>query len=89
MQDVAVGAEVVVDHVEDHGEAQGVGAVDEAPEVVGRAVEPGRGEQVDAVVAPAEPAGEIGDGHELEDGDAQLGEVRELRLGGAPRSPRG
>src|SRR5260370_1047063 len=66
------------------GQPGGVGAVDEAAEVVRGAVQPGRGEQVHAVVAPAEAAGEVGDGHDLEDGDAEVGEVGQGALGGRP-----
>ena len=75
---VAVGAEVVVNHVEDHRQAEAVGAVDEPAEVIGPAVAVERGEQIDAVVAPAEGAGELGHRHDLQDRDAQVGEVREL-----------
>ena len=69
---------MVVDDVEDDADPEGVRPIDEGAEVVGRAVEPGRREQVDAVVAPAEPAGEVVHGHDLDDGDAQIGEVRQL-----------
>ena len=41
-QVVALGPEVVVDHVEEHGQAAGVGGVDEALEVFGTPI-PGRG----------------------------------------------
>ena len=58
--------------------------VDEAAEVVGRAVEAGRREEVDAVVAPAEAAGELGHGHELDDGDPQLGQLVEPIGRGGP-----
>ena len=81
---VAVGAEVVVHHVEEHGQAEAVGAVDEPAEVVGRAVAVERGEQIDAVVAPAEGAGELGHRHQLERRDPEVGEVRELLRGGGP-----
>ena len=50
----AVGAEVVVDHIEDHRDPQRMGTVDECTQVVRAAVEPRRGEEVDAVVSPAE-----------------------------------
>ena len=62
-----------------------MGPVHEAAEVVGRAVEPGRGEQVDAVVAPAEAAGEVGDRHDLEHGDPERGQLGQLA---PPRPPR-
>ena len=69
---------MVVDHVEDDAQAQGVGAVHEAAEVVGRAVEVRGGEEVHAVVAPAEPAGELGHGHDLQGGDAEVRQGRQL-----------
>ena len=63
-----------------------MGAVDEAAEVVGRAVEAGRGEEVDAVVAPAEAAGEVGDRHDLEAGDAEVRQLGQLARGRRPGS---
>jgi hypothetical protein len=52
-EEVAARAEVVVDHVEDDGEAEPVRSVDEAAQLVGPAVEPRRREEVDALVPPA------------------------------------
>ena len=52
--------------------------VDEGAEIVGRAVQVGRGEQVDTVVAPAEAAGELGHGHDLDERNAQRGQFRQL-----------
>ena len=75
---VTVGPEVIVDHVEDHTQSGGVGAIDEAAKVVRLAIEPRRREQVHAIVAPAEPAGEFGDRHDLEHSDAQGGQLRQL-----------
>src|SRR5438552_1295665 len=40
---IAIGAEMVVDDVEDDAETEGVCAIDEGAHVVGRAVEAGRG----------------------------------------------
>ena len=57
---------MVVDDVEDDADAAAVRRVDEAPEVVGRAVQVRRRKQVDAVVAPAEPPLELGDRHHLD-----------------------
>ena len=69
-------AEVVVDDVENDAESQGVGAIDESAQVVGRAVEPRRGEQVHPVVAPAILASEIGHRHHLDRGDPDTFEER-------------
>ena len=63
---------MVVDDIEDDADAQAVGGIDEARKSSGRAVEPGGGEQIDAVVAPAELGREIGDRHHLDDGDAEF-----------------
>ena len=57
--------EVVVDDVDHHRQAPGVGRVDQPLEAVGTAVGGVGGEQVDAVVAPSPPAGELVDGQEL------------------------
>ena len=59
-------AEVVVDDVEDHGEADAVRGVDEAGEAVRAAVGGVDGGEVEAVVAPAPVAGEGGDRHQLD-----------------------
>ena len=74
---VPVGADVVVDHVEDHAQAQPVRGVDEAAQIVGAAVEPRRRPQVDAVVAPAEAAGEFRERHELDQRDAEVAQIRQ------------
>ena len=63
-------------------------AIDEAAQIVRRAVEPRRREQVDAVVAPAELAGELGDRHHLDDRDAESRERRQLLRGRRPRALR-
>ena len=81
-QVVARRPEVVVDHVEDRAEPARVAGIDQTLEPVGTAVDvPGR-EQVDPVVAPAEPAGELGHRHDLDVGHAQRLEVIEPLDGG-------
>src|SRR5512139_3171141 len=62
----AIGAEVVVDHVEYHPEAMPMCRIDEAPEVVGTTVAACRCEQGGYVVSPVALPGEITDGHQLE-----------------------
>ena len=69
--------EVVVDDVEDHGEAVPVRGVDEAPEIVRGAVGARRGVERDAVVAPVPAAGEVGDRHQLDRGDPEVAQVRQ------------
>ena len=80
-----VGTEVVVDDVENHPEAQRVGAVHETTKIVGLAVEPRRRIEVDAVVPPPEASGKIGDGHDLEHGHAQARERGQLAHRCRPR----
>ncbi len=83
-QVIARRAKVVVDHIEDDGEAQAVGGLDEARACRRGAVLVRRGKQADAVIAPAEVAGEVGDGHDLDDGDAGVFEMREFFRGRRP-----
>ena len=72
---VAVRAEVVVDDVEEHGEAERVRGIDQAAQIVRRAVAAGRREQADAVVAPVARAGEVGHRHQLDGGDAEVAQI--------------
>ena len=69
LQVVSVRPQVVVNHIKDHPDADCVGDVDEMAEVVRRAVQSGRREQVDAIVPPAECTGELGHGHHFQAGD--------------------
>jgi hypothetical protein len=73
----AFGSEMVVDDVDQHGETVAVGGVHERPEIVGPAVGTRRREQRDAVVAPVPAPGELGDGHQLDGGDAEVAKVRQ------------
>ena len=77
-QVIAHRAEVVVDHVEHHGQAQAMRFVDKAAKIVGRAVQPSRRVQVHAVVAPAKLAGELGHRHHFDHRDADVDEQRQL-----------
>ena len=79
---VAHGTEVVVNHVQQHAQAVVVSLVDEEAEIIGRAVEPGRGKQIDAVVAPAEGAGKLGYGHDFDERNAQGGQLRQVTCRG-------
>ena len=66
---------VVVDHVQEHGDAPGVGGVDERLELVGRPVAFVEGEVEPDVVTPTVVAVRLGDGHELDGVDAEPVEV--------------
>ncbi len=69
-QVVAVGAKVIVDHIQDDAESGGMGALDEEPHVIRPSIEAGGRKQIHAIVAPAEAARKISDGHKLDYGDA-------------------
>ena len=76
----AVGAKVVVDHVEENGQPEAMCGIDEPPQVVGASVGARRGEERSVVVATAPPARKVGDGHQLHDGDAELDQVEHAHL---------
>ena len=73
----AFGAEVVVDDVEDDGDVQPVGGIDEGAQIVGPAVVSRRRIQADAVVAPVAGAGEFRDRHQLDGRDAEVVQLAE------------
>ena len=73
-----VGAEVVVDDVEDDGDATTVGGIDEPAEPVRTPVRLLDREDEGGVVAPRDVAGELVGRHHLDDVDAQVGQVVEL-----------
>src|SRR3569833_3027942 len=61
---IPVGADVVVHHIEYHAHTETMGAVLEAPKIVGGAVEPRGREEVYAVVSPPVSRGEDSGRHE-------------------------
>ncbi|MNT14140.1 hypothetical protein D3C72_1491330 [compost metagenome] len=77
---VALRTEVVVDHVHQHHQAQLVGAVHQAAQLVRRAIGRFRGERQHAVVAPVALAGEFAQGHQLHGRDTQLAQGRQVGL---------
>src|SRR5439155_19429236 len=83
---VPFGPEMVVDDVEEDGEALRVAGVHEAAQPLRTAVGRLRRVEVNAVVAPVARAGELGDRHELHRGDPQLGRPREMRAHGFERA---
>src|SRR5215468_4470340 len=60
--------------------------IHEAANVIRRAVEMARREEIDTVVAPSELAREVGDGHDLEARDAEARQLGQLAHGGGPVS---
>src|SRR5271163_836528 len=79
---------MIVDDIEDDRDAESMGTVDEMAEINRLAVKPAWREEIDAVISPTEPAGELRHRHNLEAGDAELGESRQLARGGFPTSLR-
>ena len=74
---VAVGAEVVVDDVENDRESERVRRIDQRAQIVGRPVGARRGVKHHAVVTPISLAGKIADRHQLDRIDAQRDEMLE------------
>jgi hypothetical protein len=77
VQVVAFGAEVVVDHVDQHHQPQAVRRVDQRLQLVGRAVGGIGREMQNAVVAPVALARKVRERHQLDGGHAQFGEFPE------------
>ena len=75
VQVVALGSEVVVDHVQQHHQLEAVRGFDQALQVLGRAVRRVGREGQHTVVTPATPAREVGQGHQL---DSRHAERRQL-----------
>ena len=78
--------EVVVDDVEKHHQAALVRGVDQRLEIFRPAIGAVRREEQHAVVAPVPAAGKIGDRHQLDRGEARLGDMVELVDRGAKRA---
>ena len=83
---IAVGAEVVVDGVEDHADPLGVRGVHQGAQVVRMPVGARGRVEEHAVVTPVPAAREIGQRHDLDGRDAQVLEVVELVDGGEERA---
>jgi hypothetical protein len=77
---------VVVHHVEDHGEAVPMRAIDERAEVVRRSVQTRWRVREHAVIAPAKAPRELGDRHHFDDRHTDARERLEPLAGRAPRS---
>ena len=83
---IAGQSEMVVNHVQQHPDADRVRLIDESPQVVGRAVQPRRSIEIDSIISPPIAAGKIGDGHHLHQRDAGLGQLAKLLVRRVPRS---
>jgi hypothetical protein len=85
VEHAAVGPEVVVDDVENHGELQLVRTVDEGPEVIRTSVQTRGRVWKYAVVTPPELSRQLSNRHHLHNGDPQRRQVRQLVHGRTPR----
>ena len=72
------GAQMVVDHVVQHRDAARVRRIHEALQVVRRAVGAFNAERIAGVVAPAQVAGELVDGHQADAVHAQIRQMVQL-----------
>jgi len=86
---VPVGAQVVVNDVETHGEALRVRSIDKPLQGGRSAVRIVHGIQGDAVVAPTAIAGERRDRHEFDHLDTTSGQILESLCGDRVKSPGG
>ena len=75
----ARGADVVVDDVEDHGQAGVVGRRDELGKSYRPSVRGLSGRDVDPVISPAASTRELGHRHDLDCRDAEIGQAFEIR----------
>ena len=83
---ISIGAEVVVNHVENYTQAQRVRAIHKGAQIVRRAIQMGRRKQVHAVVSPAKFSWEIRDRHHFDDSDSDARQLCQLFGRGPPRS---
>ena len=75
-QVVSVRPEMVIDHIENDTQAEGMRAINETAKVVRLAVEPRWREKIYSVVTPTVTARKVGDGHDFEHRDAEFGKMR-------------
>ena len=81
-QIIALGPQMVIDHIQDNGDARLVTGVDEAFEAKMTAIGILHGEGGHTVIAPVAFAGELGHGHEFDGGDAKFFEPIQVRNDG-------
>ena len=73
----AFGAEMVVDDVDEDGDAESVRAIDERAQILGAAVRARWRKERRTVVTPVAATREIRQRHQLDRGDAQITEIGE------------
>ncbi len=78
---VSLGAEVIVDNVEDHSQAAAMAAVDELLQIFGAAVIMVHAEKIDSVVAPVPSSRGLRQRHQLHRIDPQFEQMVQFRRG--------
>ena len=79
VQVITLGAEMVVDDVEQDREAARVARLDQRLQILGPAIGGSGREELHAVIAPVAPPGKLRDRHQLDRGHAELDEIVEPR----------
>jgi len=88
-QVIPLGPQMVVDHVQDHGQPRGVAGVDEVLEPLRAAVGMLHRENVRSVVSPVAIAWKLPDRHDFNRGYSQFNQVAKARDGCLEGSPAG
>ena len=79
---------MIVDDVEEDHQTEIVRGIDQRLQIVGRAIGGVRRERQHAVIAPVAPAGKIIDRHQLDRGDAEGGQARQVARNAAESAER-
>ena len=69
---------MVIDHIQNHSQAQAVRVIHEGTQIIRVSVQPRWCEKIHAIVSPAEPPREIRHGHELKSRDADVHEFGQV-----------
>src|SRR5262245_16154992 len=77
-QVVSCGSGMIVNNVKNDAQAEPMRKIDKGAKIVGAAVESGRSEKIDAVIAPSETAVEIVNRHDFQDGYSQTLQFRQV-----------
>src|SRR5262245_35121049 len=77
-QVVSCGSSMIVNDVQNDAQAESMRKIDKGAKIIGAAVESGRSEKIDTVIAPSEAAIEIVNRHDFQDGYSQTLQFREL-----------
>jgi hypothetical protein len=75
---------VIVDHIENHHKPELVRTIDEGLRIFRSPIQPGRREEIDAIIAPAKSARKVGNRHDFDQRNSKARELRELLHGRPP-----